>query len=103
MMLSTAEKAQKYIELKRKLIEWTKAETVARHAPFSTKDSRFIACAATKLDIEDEIRVMLFGTSDLVELGEKWGLLKEKCQWCGKYHDDSKNCKNSKTDLRKMK
>lgn len=47
----------------------------------------------TRLDIEDEIRDLMFGSSDLVELGIQWGMIKpnSKGQKHGKDRDEKKN------------
>lgn len=57
-----------------KLIEkWTRAEIMSRlgHATMSEACDYF----QKKLDLEDEIREFLFGTSDFVVLGVRWNLV----------------------------
>jgi len=56
--------------------QWTRAEIMARLAQFSNFE------AANYFDIkiqkENEIRKLLFGTDNLVELGENWKILKKQ-------------------------
>ena len=60
-----------------KLLEqWTRAEIMGRHGPFETSDLSFIDFTLEHSKKEDEIRTLLFGTHNLVELGIEWGLLK---------------------------
>jgi len=60
-----------------KLLEqWTRAEIIARHGPFDNLE--FGQYAVIKLEKEDEIRKLLYGTNNLIDLGIKWGILKER-------------------------
>lgn len=57
----------------KKLEEWTRCEVMARLGRFDNLE--FADYAMRKIEIEDEIRKFLFGTSDLVELATKWKML----------------------------
>lgn len=63
--------------LYRLIKQWTRAEIMARFGPFwpESGDNRF-----TVLKKEDEIRELLFGTKDLMELGQRWGLPINPCK-----------------------
>ena len=62
--------------LKKLLRQWTRAEIMSRLSTFPNRyASDFFS---KKIEIEDEIREFLYGTSDLVALGKKWKLLAEK-------------------------
>ena len=52
---------------------WTRAEIIARHGKFDNKG--FIDYANVQVDKKDEIRRLVFGTDDLLELGEQWGII----------------------------
>jgi len=56
--------------------QWTRAEILARHAPFSNFEAANYF--EIKIQKENELRKLLFGTDDLVELGLKWELLKDR-------------------------
>ena len=57
-----------------KLIEqWTRAEVIARLGRFDNKG--YIDYANIQVDKKDEIRKLVFGTDDLVALGEMWGII----------------------------
>lgn len=57
-----------------KLIEqWTRAEIIARLGRFDNKG--YIDYANMQVDKKDEMRKLVFGTDDLVELGEMWGII----------------------------
>ena len=59
------------------LIEhWTRAEIMARHAPLIGLD--FTNYVEAQIKKENEIRRLVFGVDNLIELGLKWGLLKDK-------------------------
>ena len=60
----------------KKLEEWTRCDIMARFGRFDNLE--YAQYAVKKLEIEDEIRKFLFGSSELVELGYKWGLVKRK-------------------------
>jgi len=57
------------------LKQWTRAEIMARHGRFDNLE--FADYFLIKVEKEDEIRKILYGTSNLAELGEEWGLLKK--------------------------
>lgn len=69
-------KKSKYKKLVSLLEQHTRCEIMARLAPLSSRE----ACDYYQktLEIENKIRKKLFGTSDLVQLGEEWGVLKKR-------------------------
>jgi hypothetical protein len=81
------DKTEKYKKIKKLINQQTRAEIMARFGQFNNLD--FANYAYRKVELDDEIRVFLFGTSDLVELGERWGLLKPR-ERKGKKRRDSK-------------
>lgn len=54
--------------------QWTRSEIMARHAYLNNSD--FVDYVGIKIEKEDEIRKLLFGTSDLIQLGLRWQILK---------------------------
>jgi len=52
------------------LEQWTRADVMSRIGVLSCD----VDYARTKLDKENEIRILLYGTCCLVELGKKFGL-----------------------------
>jgi len=63
---------------KRKLLlkflkRWTKYEILARHAPFGFPENA--DHSFKMIEMEDKIRLLLYGSCCLPELGEKWGIL----------------------------
>jgi len=56
--------------------QWTRAEIMARHAPLIGLD--FTNYAEVQIEKENEIRRLVFGTDNLIQLGLKWKLLKDK-------------------------
>jgi len=65
--------AQKIYSL---LNQWTRCEIISRHGQFDNLE--FAQYAVKKIEIENRIRKILYGSSDLVRLGIKWELLKPK-------------------------
>lgn len=63
-------------KLLRLIKKQTKAEAVSRHGPLN--DLAFAEARVESLKKQDEIREMLYGTSNMVELGIKWGLFYER-------------------------
>ena len=60
-----------------KLIEReTRCEIMARLGRFDNLE--FADYAMKQIEFKDEIRRMLFGESELVQLAERWGMLKKK-------------------------
>ncbi len=55
--------------------QWTRAEIMARYLPFHWLE--YGDYYFQHLQLEDRIRELMFGTKDLTELGERWGLFKE--------------------------
>jgi len=60
----------------KKLEEWTRCEIMARFGRFDNFE--YADYAMKKIEIEDEIRQFLFGSSELVTLGERWGMIKKE-------------------------
>lgn len=57
--------------------QWTRCEIIARLGRFDNLG--FADYAVKKIEKADELRKFIYGTSDLVKLGERWKLLpKEK-------------------------
>lgn len=56
--------------------QWTRSEIMARHSPLLGLD--LTDYARGQVEKIDEIRRLVFGTDDLVKLGIKWGLLKNR-------------------------
>ena len=69
-------KKEKNKRLRKLIRHWTRAEIIARHGHFDNLE--FIDYALISRQKIDKIRTLLYGTSDLVELGLKWKLLKKK-------------------------
>ena len=55
---------------------WTRAEIMARLGRFDNLE--YINYAIIENELRDKIREKLFGSSNLVILGEKWNMLKDK-------------------------
>ena len=56
--------------------EWTRAEIMARVVRQDPYD--FANYFRIKLEKEDELRKFIFGSSNLVELGTKWKLIRKR-------------------------
>jgi len=56
--------------------QWTRCEIIARLGKFNNLG--FGEYAKMKIEKADELRKLIYGTSNLVKLGERWGLLKRK-------------------------
>ena len=67
---------KKYKKLLKLVKEWTRAEVMAR-SPI-TNFPAYAEYFTVKIDKEDEIRELLFGTSNLIEIGDNLGLTKAK-------------------------
>ncbi len=63
------EKVKKLLKL---IKQWSKAEVMSRIGV--CKGLAFGDYFSIHIDKKDKIRELLYGTSDLVELGKKWGL-----------------------------
>lgn len=70
MKKSEAKHVYKLIE------EWTQAEIMARVGQFDNLE--YADYFRVKLEKEDELRKFIFGTSNLIELGTRWELIKPK-------------------------
>jgi len=67
--MKKAERKQLYKLLK----QWTRAEIMARHG--ICKGMSFGDYFKISLEKVDKIRKLLYGSSDLIELGIKWGIM----------------------------
>lgn len=56
--------------------QWTRAEIMARFGQLCNRGD--ICYAHIQIEKADEIRKLVYGTDDLVVLGEKWGILKDE-------------------------
>lgn len=74
---------EKYKKLRKLVRQWTKAEIMARYGEFS--DLEFIDYAIKGREAIDKIRKLLYGTSDIIELGLDWDLLSKKKMSEAKY------------------
>ena len=63
-------------KLRKLLKRWTRAEIMARQGDLAGLE--FIDYALLEVEFRDKIRKLLYGESNLVELGLKWGMLKKK-------------------------
>ena len=72
--MNKAETHKQLKELKKLVEQWTRADVMSRIGRFDNLE--FLDYARIKLEKEDEIRELLFGTSELVELAERWNMIK---------------------------
>jgi len=70
------EALQQRKELLKLIEQWTRAEIMARLGRFDNLE--YLDYAQIQLDKKDEIRQLVFGTSDILVLGDRWGLIKPK-------------------------
>jgi len=56
------------------LEQWTRADVMSRVSPLPSD----ICYALVKLKKENEIKELVFGTSDLIVLAHKWGMMGKK-------------------------
>ncbi len=70
MRKSEATKIYKLLE------EWTRADVMSRMGRFDNLE--FADYAMIKIEKENEIRELLYGTSNIAELADKWNLIKRK-------------------------
>jgi hypothetical protein len=70
---------KKVRKLLRMLERWTRNEIIARHGSFQTDYEKKMCteCAVKEMEYRDKIRKYVHGDSNLIELGIKWGILKE--------------------------
>jgi len=71
--MTKTEALQQRKKLLKLIEEWTRAEAIARFGKFDNKG--YIDYAKIQVDKKDEIRKLVFGTDDLVELGELWKII----------------------------
>lgn len=74
--MKKSEALQQRKELLRLIEQETRAEIVARLGRFDNLG--YLDYAQIQLDKKDEIRKLIFGTSDILVLGERWELIKPK-------------------------
>ena len=74
--MKKSEALQQRKDLIRLITEWTRAEIISRFGRFDNLE--FADYFRIKIEKEDEIRQLLFGSSELVVLGKQWGLVKDK-------------------------
>ena len=74
--MKKSEALQQRKEILRLIEEQTRAEIMVRFGRFDNLE--YADYFRIKLEKEDELREFIFGTSDLIELGTRWGLIKEK-------------------------
>jgi len=70
------EALQQRKELLKLIEQWTRAEIIARLGRFDNLE--YLDYAQIQLDKKDEIRQLVFETSDILVLGDRWGLIKPK-------------------------
>lgn len=66
--------AEKLVTL---LERWTRCEIMARHGEFG-HSLEWTDYSHKEVVLRDKIRKLLYGSSNLVELGEAWGMLKKE-------------------------
>ena len=54
---------------------WTEAEIVARYFPFNNNYLTYLEFANDHIKAADEIRKLLYGSDNLVHIGEQYGIL----------------------------
>jgi hypothetical protein len=69
------EALQQRRQLLRLIEQWTRAEIMARLGRFDNLE--YADYFRIKLDKEDEIRQLLFGESELIQLAYKWNMISE--------------------------
>ncbi len=69
----TKKEAKKILTL---IEQWTRAEVMARLGPF--KSLEYADYYRIQTEKKDEIRRLIYDTDNLVELGNRWGLLRKK-------------------------
>jgi len=63
---------RKYKKLKKLVDQWTRAEVMARSPAIDFPE--YGEYAVAEFDLRDDIRELMYGTSNLIEIGEKLGL-----------------------------
>lgn len=74
--MKKSEALQQRKELLKLIEQWTRAEIMARLGRFDNLE--YLDYAQIQIEKKDEIRELVFGTSDILVLGARWGILKEK-------------------------
>lgn len=74
--MKKSETLQQRRELLKLIEQWTRAEIMARFGRFNNLE--FGDYAQIQVEKKDEIRRLVFGTDDLVELADRWEMLKPK-------------------------
>ena len=76
MIIPKKIKKSEAIHIMRLLKQWSRAEVMARLGRFDNLE--FADYFKIKIEKENELREYLYGSSNLVTLGERWGLLRKK-------------------------
>ena len=95
MTKKTALKLAKLVE------QWTRAEAMARYGNYHSCDLEYADFAGVQVKAENKIRKLLFGTSNLVELGHQWGLLKPCKTPKGVDLEKTRTCSKINTKIKK--
>jgi len=94
------------------LEQWTRYEVVSRLAPIEKLE--YGDAFAEMIKKENEIREMLYGTSNFVELGDAWNIIRPRkkkrktklyCSICGKVQYDTRSgyiCKKGHNDVESL-
>lgn len=74
--MKKSEALQQRKELIKIIEQWTRAEIIARFGRF--ENLVYLNAVQTQIEKKDEIRELVFGTSDILILGDRWGIIKPK-------------------------
>lgn len=74
--MKRSEALQQRKELLKLIEQWTRAEVMARFGRFDNLE--FGDYAMIEVEKRDEIRRLIFGTDDMLVLGARWNMLKER-------------------------
>jgi len=74
--MNKLEALQQRKELLKLIEQWTRAEIISRFGRFDNLE--YADYYKIMLDKKDDIRQLVFGTSDILVLGDRWGLIKPK-------------------------
>jgi len=87
--MKKSEALQQRKELLKLIEQETRAEIMARLGRFDNLE--YLDYARIQIEKKDEIRELVFGTSDILILGDMWGLVKPKRHRKKKKKRSSKN------------
>lgn len=74
--MKKSEALQQRKELIKLIEEWTRAEVLARFGRFDNLE--YLDHARIEVEKRDEIRRLVFDTGDLIVLGVRWEMLKQR-------------------------